>query len=269
VRVTAGLLVLLGLSVVAFVLLVAPGMWAPGARAQVSSNAVEDGRLLYIQNCASCHGNAGEGSTQENTVIPPLTNAGPAGLDFYMRTGRMPLARLGLPSYEQPPTLTQDQIAAIIQYASAFSQGPQIPTVTDGADLSRGWQMYVNNCAACHGAAADGGSVGAGTAARSLHGRDGTTIAEAMLIGPGAMPRFQFAQADVDNVISYIHSLDDPPTPGGFPLAGGGPVPEGLVAAVGGLAVLLVIPRWVARRDKLPAATHVAVQDEHGEESTS
>src|SRR3954463_7501247 len=148
-----------------------PGMGAPAAHAQVSGNAVEDGRLLYIQNCASCHGNAGEGSTQGNTVIPPLTNAGPAGLDFYMRTGRMPLARLGLPSYEQPPTLTQDQIAAVIQYASAFSQGPQIPTVTNGADLSRGWQMYVNNCAACHGAAADGGSVGAGIAAPSLHGR--------------------------------------------------------------------------------------------------
>src|SRR3954471_11429583 len=115
-----------------------PGGGAPAAHAQVSGNAVEDGRLLYIQNCASCHGNTGEGSAQANTYVPPLTNAGPAGLDFYMRTGRMPLARLGAPSYDQPPTLTQEQIAAIIEYASTFSQGPAIPTVTDGTDLGRG-----------------------------------------------------------------------------------------------------------------------------------
>jgi ubiquinol-cytochrome c reductase cytochrome c subunit len=252
VRVAAGLLILVALCIAAFVLAFVPGAGAPAARAQVNSNSVEDGRLLYVQNCASCHGNAGEGSSQANTQVPPLTNAGPAALDFYMRTGRMPLARLGLPAYEQPPTLTEDQIAAIIEYASAFSQGPEIPTVTDGTDLGRGWQMYVNNCAACHGAAGEGGSVGPGVTAPGLHNRDGTTIAEAMLIGPGAMPKFQFAQADADNIVSYIHSLDNAPAPGGFPLTGSGPVPEGLVAAIAGLGVMIVITRWVARREKLP-----------------
>jgi ubiquinol-cytochrome c reductase cytochrome c subunit len=263
VRVTAGLLVLLALCIAAFVLIATPGAGAPAANAQVKGNAVEDGRLLYIQNCASCHGNAGEGSTQADTLVPPLTKAGPAGLDFYMRTGRMPLAKLGLPAYEQPPTLTEAQIAAIIEYASTFSQGPAIPTVTDGTDLGRGWQMYVNNCAACHGAAADGGSVGPGVTAPALHGRDGTTIAEAMLIGPGAMPKFAFPQPDVDNIVSYIRSLDNAPAPGGFPLAGGGPVPEGLVAAIGGLGVLIVITRWVARREKLPEGENV----EHGKDT--
>ena len=251
-RVAAGLLILVALCVAAFVIAAAPGAGAPAAHAQVNSNAVEDGRLLYLQNCASCHGNTGEGSDQANTRVPPLTNSGPAALDFYMRTGRMPLARLGLPSYEQPPTLTEGQIAAIIEYASAFSNGPAIPTVTDGTDLGRGWQMYVNNCAACHGAAGDGGSVGPGVIAPSLRDRDGTTIAEAMLIGPGAMPKFQFPQPDVDNIVSYVHSLDHAPAPGGFPLSGSGPVPEGLVAAIAGLGVLIAITRWVARRERLP-----------------
>jgi ubiquinol-cytochrome c reductase cytochrome c subunit len=75
-----------------------------------------------------------------------------------------------------------------------------------------------------------------------------------MLIGPGAMPKFQFAQPDVDNIVSYIHSLDNAPAPGGFPLTGSGPVPEGLVAAIAGLGVMIVITRWVARREKLPDA---------------
>jgi ubiquinol-cytochrome c reductase cytochrome c subunit len=245
----AGLVVLGALCSAALLIFLAPGQVAPAVHAQTSSNAVEDGRLLYIQNCASCHGNTGEGST----IAPPLASAGPAGLDFYMRTGRMPLGRPGTPGYEQPPQLSEAQVAAIIQYASAFSQGPQIPSVTTGADLSRGWELYVNNCAACHGAAADGGSVGAGIMAPTLHGRDATTVAEAMLIGPGVMPRFSFPQADVDAITSYVDSLNTPTVPGGFPLpGGGGPVVEGAIAAVLGVFVLLAITRWVARRDSLP-----------------
>ena len=169
-----------------------------------------------------------------------------------MRTGRMPLANPSAPQYEQTPLLSPAQIAAIITYASSFSNGPQIPTVTTGADLSRGWNLYVNNCAACHGAAAQGGSVGAGINAPNLHGTDQLTIAEAMLVGPGAMPKFTFAQADQDAVVAYVESLNTPAAPGAFPLSGGGPFVEGAVAAVLGVAALIAITMWVARRDKLP-----------------
>jgi ubiquinol-cytochrome c reductase cytochrome c subunit len=248
VRVAAGLLVLVALGAVALALFLAPGLPAAAVHAQVSSNSVADGRLLYIQNCASCHGNTGEGSA----IAPALTNAGPVTLDFYMRTGRMPLADPQTPEYEQPPKLSQDEIAAIIGYASAFSQGSQIPTVTTGADLSRGWQLYVNNCAACHGAAADGGSVGAGVQAPALTGRDPLTIAEAMIVGPGVMPQFAFTQHDQDAIVTYVESLNTPAAPGGFPLSGSGPVQEGVVAAVLGVAALIVVVKWVARRDKLP-----------------
>jgi ubiquinol-cytochrome c reductase cytochrome c subunit len=237
-------LVFVALGAVALALLLAPGPMTPAANGQVSSTAVEDGRLLYLQNCASCHGNVGEGTS----VAPPLASAGPAGLDFYMRTGRMPLAHPGAPSYEQPPQLSQDEIAAIIGYASAFSEGPQIPVVASSQDLSRGWQLYVNNCAACHGAAADGGSVGAGITAPNLHEKDSTTIAEAMLIGPGAMPRFAFEQSEQDAIVAYVQSLDTPAAPGGFPLSGSGPVVEGAIAAVLGVAALIFITKWVARR---------------------
>src|SRR3954454_7120644 len=187
-------MVLVALCLAALGIFLAPGSAAPAVHAQTTNNSVEDGRLLYLQNCASCHGTVGEGTS----IAPPLASAGPAGLDFYMRTGRMPLGRPGTPDTEQPRVLTDAQIAAITQYASGFSKGPQIPSVTTGADLSRGWQLYVNNCAACHGAAADGGSVGAGVMAPTLHDRDPTTVAEAVIIGPGAMPKFNFAQPDLD-----------------------------------------------------------------------
>jgi ubiquinol-cytochrome c reductase cytochrome c subunit len=240
---------------------VLPGTGAPVVRAQVKANDVEDGRLLYVQTCASCHGDAGQGTS----AAPALTNSGPAALDFYMRTGRMPLGRLGTPPQEQPPTLSAAQIAAITAYASSFSQGPQIPAVTTGADLSRGWQLYVNNCAACHGASGDGGSVGAGMNAPSLLHIDPVGIAEAMLIGPGPMPKFNLPQDQVNAIASYVESLRNPVAPGGFPLSGSGPVPEGIIAALFGVVLLIVIARWVARRDRLPPVG-AEIQGAHGEE---
>jgi ubiquinol-cytochrome c reductase cytochrome c subunit len=230
----------------------------PAVQAQVSSDAVADGRLLYIQNCSSCHGAMGEGSS----VAPSLANSGPAGLDFYMRTGRMPLARLGTTGVGQTPVLSPEEIAAIIEYASAFSQGPAIPTVSTSTDLSHGWNLYVNNCAACHGVAGGGGSVGAGIAAPPLTGRDPQTIAEAMIVGPGPMPEFAFSQDDQDAIVAYVESLNTPAAPGAFPLSDG-PVVEGAVAAVLGVAALVAISRWVARRDKLPEPSEE--QDPHGE----
>ena len=232
---------------------------APSASpAAVSDTAVEDGRLLYVQNCASCHGAAGQGSQ----VAPALTNSGSAALDFYMRTGRMPLGRIGTPAWEQPRRLSDAEIAAIIGYASGFSQGPAIPQVTtSGADLSRGWQLYINNCGACHGPSANGGSVGAGVTAPSLVGKDAQTIAEAMLVGPGPMPRFAFSEPDQTNVAGYIDSLATRPNPGGLPLAGTGPVPEGLVAGIVGVFALIWIARFVARNDRLRRPPHIGDDD--------
>ncbi len=261
-RVAAGFLVFVILSVAALALVLAPGPRAPAAEAQVNTNAIEDGRLLYVQSCASCHGNAGEGTT----VAPSLAGAGSAGLDFYMRTGRMPAAYPGSPDNTKLPVLSPTQIAAIIDYASSFSDGPQIPTVTTGVDLSHGWELYLNNCSACHGASAQGGSVGPGVFAPSLRGKDPTTIAEAMIVGPGAMPPFAFSQGDSDAIVSYVVSLNTPPATGAFPLAGGGPVVEGALAALLGVAALIVISRWVARRDTLPDEP-AERQDAHGEDA--
>lgn len=257
-RVALGLFVLVALGLIGVALFTGSGQPPQAGTPQVSNNAVQDGRLLYVQNCASCHGSQGEGSN----VAPSLANSGAASLDFYMRTGRMPLARVGTTGQGQTPVLSQAEIAAIIQYASSFSQGPAIPTVTTSMDLSHGWNLYINNCAACHGVSGGGGSVGAGIMAPPLTGRDPLTIAEAMIVGPGPMPQFAFNQSDQDAIVTYIESLNTPAAPGAFPLSDG-PVVEGALAAVLGVAALIAITHWVARRDKLPEPSEE--QNAHGE----
>jgi ubiquinol-cytochrome c reductase cytochrome c subunit len=72
-------------------------------------------------------------------------------------------------------------------------------------------------------------------------------VAEAVRVGPGAMPKFA-SQAlndpQVDSVAAYVGRLQQGGNRGGWDLGRIGPVTEGLVAWVLGLGLLL----WVVRR---------------------
>jgi quinol---cytochrome-c reductase cytochrome c subunit len=223
---------------------------------QVSSTAVEDGRQLFLSDCASCHGTNGQGSN----VAPTLQNAGPATVDFYLRTGRMPLGQLGVPSWQQERSpLTSAQIQALEAYLGTVGSGPAIPNVVASAgDLHRGWELFINNCAACHSATGSGGSIGTNLSAPPLSRADAQTVAEAVLIGPGAMPRFSFSQADVNALAAYVEYLHNTPDPGGISV-GVGPVPEGLLAGVLGLGLLILVTRWVVGRKRGGAPEELAV----------
>ena len=72
------------------------------------SSLVELGRHLYGRNCVACHGMNGVGTPrtigagrlrtqeQQQAVAPSLVGVGALAADFYLRTGYMPLAHLGL-----------------------------------------------------------------------------------------------------------------------------------------------------------------------------
>jgi ubiquinol-cytochrome c reductase cytochrome c subunit len=69
-----------------------------------------------------------------------------------------------------------------------------------------------------------------------------------MLVGPGAMPRFEFEPADRDAIVAYVRYLRESPSPGGLPIGGLGPVAEGFVAVAVGLVILVLITMFVGRR---------------------
>jgi ubiquinol-cytochrome c reductase cytochrome c subunit len=93
----------------------------------------------------------------------------------------------------------------------------------------------------------------------SLQDVEPLDVAEAIKIGPGQMPvggglaDYEFGTAEsrqeVDDIAAYVESLrTDPYNRGGAPIGGKGPVPEGFVAWVIGLGVLVVAARWIAGR---------------------
>lgn len=215
---------------------------------QVQSNDAA-GRDLFLANCAACHGAQGAGTTVAATIV----NAGPAMTDYVLRTGRMPLPDPNSPSVSRTPIFNSQQIAALVAYVSSLGSGPAIPQVAiSGADVALGRDLFIANCAACHGAAGTGDAVGGGFVAPSLHEADPLTVGEAVTVGPGQMPVFHFKQPELNALAAYVQQLRSLPSPGGLPMAEIGPVPEGFVAGFVGLVALLGLVRWIGRRTQSP-----------------
>jgi ubiquinol-cytochrome c reductase cytochrome c subunit len=244
---TYGSFVVVGLVAVAWIALAWPLPGDGGARAaslrQVAS--VDSGRAIYLQSCAACHGQQGEGTVDG----PGLQSSGAAAADFMLRTGRMPLNRPGDPTRRRPPAFDDATIQALVAYVATLGKGPAIPNVvTSGADVSKGRTLYTANCAACHGPSGGGDAIGGGVSAPSLSESDPRTVGEAMRVGPGAMPVFNesaISDAEVADIAAYLQYLRGTPAPGGAQPPLVGPVAEGFVAVVIGLGLLLVVVRWV------------------------
>jgi ubiquinol-cytochrome c reductase cytochrome c subunit len=209
-----------------------------------------EGQLLYAASCSTCHGLGAEGTANG----PSLQGVGPAGVDFMLSSGRMPLADPGEQPVRQEPRFTDDQIEALVAYVSSIAfGGPEVPDVdTARGELPRGFQLFLNNCSGCHGAAGIGDSVGGGQIAPSLYPPNATQIGEAIRIGPGVMPRFgenDLTRAEVDSIARYLEWVRDNGDEGGFQLGRVGAVAEGLIAVTVGLGLLVLVIRLTGAKD--------------------
>jgi quinol---cytochrome-c reductase cytochrome c subunit len=201
------------------------------------------GKELFEGGCTTCHGVEAEGTV----YAPSLQGVGAASVDFFLSTGRMPLANPGDQPTRKAPAYTPEQIAAIVAYLQRIGPGgPPIPAVTESGDLQRGAELFLDNCAACHGAGATGDSVGGGEIAPGLYEATPVQIGEAIRIGPGVMPAFgdrTLRAEDVDAIAAYLVWLRSNADEGGLQLGRVGAVAEGLVAIVVGLGLIVIVIR--------------------------
>lgn len=219
----------------------AGGPDASGAQGDPAAEA----RDLFVSNCASCHGVDGTG-TEDG---PSLTGVGEAAADFQLRTGRMPLAAPDDPTLRKPPAFDEEQIALLVSYVGSFGVGPAIPRVdVESGELAEGSELFVANCAACHGATANGGAVGGSAFAPSLHESSPLSVAEAIITGPGQMPKFAFSEGERNSILRYVAYLQETDSPGGLGIGGIGPVSEGYVAWVLAMVILVVTVAVIGMR---------------------
>jgi ubiquinol-cytochrome c reductase cytochrome c subunit len=237
---------------------------AARAAAQQSGDLQEveaRGRELYQTACASCHGPDPAGPSYYPRV-PSLNDVGgAAAVNWAVRTGRMPWKDNKGPAIERgEPRFNDEDIHALVVYIGKAVGDAQIPDVDPArGDLQRGRELYGQACAACHGMNGAGAALGGENIAVSLQDVHPQDVAEAIKIGPGQMPvggglaDYEFgtaaSQQEVDDIAAYVESLRTTPyNRGGAPIGGKGPVPEGFVAWVIGLGILVVAARWIAGR---------------------
>jgi ubiquinol-cytochrome c reductase cytochrome c subunit len=237
--------------------------FAAAARAQ--PRLVTIGEHLYGQYCVSCHGMNGSGvltpkrigaapgrtQTEQRVVAPSLQGVGAMAADFYLRTGYMPLQRLGLQPRRSRVLFSARQIRAITAYVASLGGGPGIPHPRpDRGNLSEGLHVFTDHCAGCHQVVAEGGYV-TGAVPPPLEDATSTQIAEAVRIGPNVMPRFSkraITDHQLDSLVAYVQYAKHPDDRGGWALGHIGPLPEGLVAWLIAGAVLVFTCMVIGKR---------------------
>ena len=219
--------------------------FAPGRAQTAPEPQVEAGQDLFGIHCSSCHGPEGGGTS----LGPSLEGAGAASADFQLRTGRMPLPYPGAPTVRKPPAFDAEEIEALVAYVASLGAGPAIPAVDpEAGSVSAGATLFLDNCAPCHGATANGGAVGGNAFAPSLHPSDPLDLAEAPIVGPGQMPRFSFTDDERDSIVAYVENLKAEGGHGGLDIGGVGPVPEGYVAWALAMVLLVIIVFLIGRK---------------------
>lgn len=223
-------------------------LWrAPEAKASATQPQV-DARHVYLRDCAVCHGSAGEGGARG----PSIADAGGALVDYELTTGRMPIAEPDDQVRRGRPRYSQREIDGLVDYVASLGSGPPVPTVSlAGADVARGGELWRLNCAACHSWSGTGGAL-LGREAPSVHPSTPVQVAEAVRTGPGSMPSFgdeSFSDDEVEDLAAYVRELQDPDDRGGNPLLRLGPLPEGAIAWIVGIGVLLLFVGWVGERE--------------------
>jgi ubiquinol-cytochrome c reductase cytochrome c subunit len=219
---------------------------APGTPAQTA--APPEPPPLFTETCSACHGDHGQGVRGQG---PSLVGAGAAAADFYLSTGRMPLANSTDTPVRHGPAFSRAEIDRLVAYIAALGPGPAIPAVDPAAgSIAEGQRSFTEHCAGCHQVVARGGIV-TGAIAPALQEATPTQIGEAVRVGPYLMPRFttrDIPPGELNSIARYVLSTRHPDDRGGWGIGHIGPVPEGMVAWLLAGVALLLVARLIGER---------------------
>lgn len=231
------------------------------ARAQGDAALLAKGEELYNNTCITCHGANLQGVQDRG---PSLIGVGEAAAYFQVSSGRMPLARQEAQAVRKPVQPEFDphtpegaaNLDALGAYIQANGGGPTRPAETGeelrGSDPARGGELFRLNCASCHNFTGRGAALSSGKFAPVLDPASEVQIYAAMLSGPQNMPKFsdrQLTPEEKKDIIAFVKSVSgEVNNPGGAALGGIGPVSEGLIAFIVGLAGLIGFALWLGAK---------------------
>ncbi|MFZ1996748.1 MAG: c-type cytochrome [Solirubrobacteraceae bacterium] len=225
-----------------------PGPGALTTRFPSSPALISEGRSLYANGCASCHGEALRGVADN---APSLIGVGAGPVDFYLSTGRMPLQSPRVEPNRGKPLYTRQQIDALIAFIVHTGGGPRAPAANPSVGtLAEGFHVFTADCAGCHQIVGRGGLT-LGAFVPNLQRATPRQVAEAVRMGPYLMPHFDARQIDqhqLDSLTRYVLWTRRPDNAGGWGIENIGPIPEGMVAWFIALLSLVIVARLIGER---------------------
>lgn len=164
--------------------------------------SAEDGKVLFQQHCASCHGEEGIGGIglplSKPTVMESLTD------DYIRKTIRSGRPGRIMPAFGE---MSDTEVDAIVGYMRTWGASKvEEPAQPLAGVAAKGKPLFEQHCASCHGKDLSGGSEGTGvTFSRKRE----------MAIMPPALNNAGFLQAATDGMLRYIiqHGRDGTPMP--------------------------------------------------------
>ena len=221
---------------------------------QAGKSQLQLGEELFAANCVRCHGIAGRGQLhgEPNLLAPPLQGVGKRAADFYLRTGYMPLADARDQPVRSRSRFQERELQAIIAYVGSLGGGgPDVPAPRyQGASVAQGRELFTEHCAGCHQVVAEGGIM-TGAKAPPLKNATPVQVAEAVRIGPYAMPPFTekaISDDELAAIVAYVEYTKNPRDEGGWGINHLGPFPEGMVTWLIAAVVLVLTCIAIARR---------------------
>jgi len=211
---------------------------------QTSETTPPEGQSIFLQHCAKCHGDKGEGISAQLSIAGPSLKAvhDPATVMTAMEVGPS-----HMPSFAW--ILSIEQMHAVADYVTQQIGVMKLPA----GNLGEGGVLFRQYCATCHRTAVRGGALAfAGGNAPALTDKSAAIIAGTIRWGPGAMPAFPssvLTDKQVASIVEYVKFVQHPPSPGGTAMNWFGPVSEGFIAWMTLLGVI-AITGWIEKGEK-------------------
>jgi mono/diheme cytochrome c family protein len=200
-----------------------------------STPDLASGQELFSQNCASCHGELGEGGanpTRAGDIIAPISTA------EYLRTRDDQTLRAiisqGQPNFGMSPfgsafggPLNDDQVTALVAHLRSWEANPPVDLPPDVPSVppptASGSEVYSQLCAQCHGPSGQGGIGPSLSDPAWQASRTDKQIVDAIDLGHPATAMIGWGEIlsaqQIEELVNHIRTLSG----GGSPPSSGSP----------------------------------------------
>jgi len=191
---------------------------------------IQIGQNLFAQNCATCHGEFGQGGPNPSNVsqiIPPISTA-----DFLNTRDDATIRSIivqGQSDRGMPPfgssnggPLSDDQVDAVVAFVRSWAANPLVFVPTPAATpppASEGLtseEIFTGLCAPCHGEAGEGGSGPALSSSAFEQAWTDQSIFDMINIGSAGTPMIGWSkfltEDQISGLVQYIRVLGGMPT---------------------------------------------------------